>query len=237
MVVRHSTLPEHAAARALPGPAGGKEILMPALSPLIVMTVALGLLGLITLAAGIASLRERRPGTGLVATLAGGLFLAVAALAMTINIGIQGYRALTRETLAATVTTERTGAQTFRATVRFPDHQIAVFALSGDELYVDAHILKWHPMLNVLGLHTAYELDRIGGRYTALEDEQERPRTVYALSQRKPVDMFHLARRYGLLRPFVDAAYGSGTFAPTGPRSAFEVRVSTSGLLLRRVTP
>lgn len=226
-----------AAERASPGPGGGKETLMPALSPLIVVTVAFGLLGLVTLLAGIASFRERRPGTGLLATLAGLLFLSVAALAMTVNLGTQGYRALTRETLAATVTTERTGARAFRATVRFPDHEIAVFAMAGDELYVDAHILKWHPMMNVLGLHTAYELDRIGGRYTSLEDEQGRPRTVYALSQRKPVDVFDLARRYGLLRPVVDAEYGSGTFAPTGPRSAFEVRVSTSGLLLRRITP
>jgi hypothetical protein len=210
---------------------------MPALNPLLIATLVFGFLAAIALLAALASFRERRPGTGLVTTLVGLLFLATSALAGTISVATQGYRALTREVVAATVTTERTGAQAFRATVRLPDNEIAIFELAGDELYVDAHILKWHPVVNILGLHTAYELDRIAGRYSALEDEQVRPRTIYSLSQQKRVNMFHLARRYPLLRPLVDAEYGSATFAPTGQRAMYEVRVSTSGLLLRRLTP
>jgi hypothetical protein len=100
---------------------------------------------------------------------------------------------------------------------------------------VDAHILKWEPIVNVLGLHTGYELDRIAGRYTELEDEQTKRRTVYSLAKDKPVNMFDLARRFRVFERFVDAEYGSATFAPTSERSEWEVRVSTSGLLLRRV--
>jgi len=39
-----------------------------------------------------------------------------------------------------------------------------------------------------LGLKTAYELDRVAGRYTLLEDEQNKPRTVYSLARKKHVD-------------------------------------------------
>lgn len=210
---------------------------MPGPTVLIGAAAVLAALAVAALAAASASFRRRRPGTGIVALLGGLLCLTAAALSALLVAGTQGYRALTREVVAATVRTERTGPQTFRATVRFPDDGIAVYALAGDELYIDAHILKWHPWLNVLGLHTAYALDRIGGRYTALTDEQGKPRTVYTLARRRPVDLFPLARRHTVLRPLVDAEYGSGTFAPTGPRAAFEVRVSTSGLLLRRITP
>lgn len=208
---------------------------MPALSPLLITTLVSALLGVVALLAALAAFRSRRFGSGLVTALVGFLLLAAAALAGTVSVATQGYRALTHEVIAATIITERTDAQAFQATVRFPDKRIAMFDLAGDELYVDAHILKWHPIANILGLHTAYELDRIAGRYSNVEEERTRPRTIYSLSQEKPVNMFHLARGYRLLRALVDAEYGSATFAPTGQRSEYEVRVSTSGLLLRRL--
>ena len=112
---------------------------------------------------------------------------------------------------------------------------MAVFSLSGDELYVDAHILKWKPIANYFGLHTSYELDRVAGRYKKVEDEKTKARTVFSLSQKKPVDMFALRRRFLLLRPLLDAEYGSATFIAANKAAEFEVRVSTTGLLIRKV--
>ena len=43
--------------------------------------------------------------------------------------------------------------------------------MAGDQIYVDAHILKWTPAANLIGLHTAYELDRVAGRYDNIEQE------------------------------------------------------------------
>ena len=156
-----------------------------------------------------------------------------------ITVGIHGYRAFTQEALAATIKTEPLGSQRFRATVTLPDSSLHMFDLAGDGVYVDAHILKWRPIGTLLGLETVYELDRISGRYQALSDEQTRERTVYSLAQKKPFDAFDLARRYWVLRPFVDAEYGSATFVsstgtPARP-ATYEVRVSTTGLLVRRV--
>ncbi len=68
-----------------------------------------------------------------------------------------------------------------------------------------------------------------------LQDEQLRPRTVFALADDKLVDMFQLRRRFPLLKPLVDAEYGSATFMLASERARFEVRVSTTGLLIRRV--
>src|SRR5207237_1124985 len=105
---------------------------------------------------------------------------------------------------------------------------------AGDAIYMDAHILKWHPWVNLLGLHTSYELDRVAGRYNEVSDERVRPHTAYALAQPAPIDLFSIARRR-LLGPLVDAEYGSAAFV-TGTRPAqYEVRVSTTGLLMRPV--
>jgi hypothetical protein len=148
-------------------------------------------------------------------------------------MGIQGYRALTHEALAGFLYVEPQGPQRFSATLRFPDGKEAKYDLAGDEVYIDARIIKWKPMANVVGLHTAYELDRIAGRYRAIEDERGKPRTVHELGRTRPVDLFALRKRFDFLGEVYDAEYGSGTFVPVTKPAQLELRVSTTGLLIR----
>lgn len=204
-------------------------------SPVAVLALIFAGGGFLFLWGAIAALRRGRLFRVTVRLALGSVLFAVGALFAAIVIGTQGYRALTREEVAATVDTEPLGAKRFRARFRFPDGREAAYILSGDELYVDAHILKWKPIVNVLGLHTAYELDRVGGRYRTLNDERQAPRTVYGVGAERPVDMFDLRQRYTVLEPLLDAQYGSGTFVAVEQPARLEVRVSTSGLLIRRV--
>jgi|SRR5437762_6063034 len=205
--------------------------------PLTIFAVVLTALALVLLVTARSAWRDRRRLGSLLGLLAATLCLALAALCGSITLGIRGYRALTREVVAATIKTEPLGPQRFRATVTLPDSSLHMFELAGDAVYVDAHVLKWRPVANLMGLHTAYELDRISGRYQVLADEQTRERTVFSLAAKKPFDAFDLARTYWVLRPFVDAEYGSATFigATAPPGTVYEVRVSTTGLLVRQV--
>src|SRR5213596_1555407 len=204
--------------------------------PLVLVMAAFALLSVVLLVSALVAVRKRRwMGTGMALVLAL-LSLALAALAATISLATRGYQALTRETVAATVTTRPSGAERFVATFTFPDGRREDYELAGNALYVDAHIVKWHPLANILGLHTAYQLDRVSGRYDRLEDEQTKPRRMFALSRPTPVDMFQLARSLAFLRRFarlVDAEYGSATFIATREPTQLELRVSTSGLLFR----
>ena len=206
-------------------------------SPFFLAAIALGALGAILVVAGIASLVRARPLRFALRTLSGLLLLSLGALAGTIAVGTQGYRALTREDLAARLTVRPAGPQRFAVTVRFPDGRQAAFDLAGDEIYVDAHILKWKPLANVLGLHTAYEIDRVAGRYQSIEQERSAVRTVYSLGQGKPVDLFGLRQRYALLATLLDVEYGSATFVSVTRPAELELRVSTTGLLMRDATP
>ena len=198
--------------------------------------VALGCLalGVWCVAAALQALRQRRVVGGAGRGLLGALLLSLAALGATIAAGIRGYRALTYEEVAATVKTQPVGPQHFRATIVLPDQRLLMYDLAGDAFYVDAHILKWHPWANVIGLHTAYELDRVTGRYNSVTDERTKPHTVYSVTLTRPVDLFFLARRFKLL-PLVDAEYGSAAFVAGTRPAEYEVRVSTTGLLMRPV--
>jgi hypothetical protein len=48
-----------------------------------------------------------------------------------------------------------------------------------------------------------------------------------------PVDLFAWRQRLVWLAPLVDASYGSGTFTRADRPATFEVRLSTTGLLVR----
>lgn len=174
-----------------------------------------------------------RLSAGGVGLLAGLVCAALAALALGLAAGLTGYRALTHEELAVTVHTRPLGERRFEARFVFPDGAESVYTLAGDQLVVEARILKWHAWANWLGLHTAYELDRVAGRYERLADEQQLPRTVHALGPEREIDLFAMRRQLPWLAPFVDAEYGSGTFTGARRAASWELRVSTTGLLVR----
>jgi hypothetical protein len=199
------------------------------------LAVAIGFasLGLVFVVASWRALRRGRVPSFGVRTLSALLFAALAALCFVLVAATQGYRALTREDVACEVKVEPAGAQAFVARFLFPDGREVVHRLAGDQLYVDAHILKWKPLANVLGLHTSYELDRVGGRYSSLEDEQAKPRTVFSLARQKRLDLFQLRKRHARLGLLVDTEYGSATFVDVRSPTSLEVRVSTTGLLVR----
>jgi len=207
------------------------------LSPLSIAGIVLGAVGVLLVLAALFALLRLRPLRALTHLLGGALALAIGALAIAVAIGMQGYRAMTFEELAARIDVKPTGPQRFVATFHYPDGSIASFALNGDAIYVDAHVLKWKPWANVLGLHTAYELSRVAGRYNDIDQERTAPRSVHSLGQDRPIDLFSLRRRYAWLAPLLDADYGSGTFVAVDGDRTLELRVSTTGLLLRPAQP
>ena len=205
-------------------------------TPLALGALVLAALGALFLIAALVALFRVRVFGFAVRLLAAVACLALGSLFGAIAIGTQGYRALTREDLAARIVVQPTGAQRFSAMVRFPDGREASYDVAGDEIYVDAHILKWRPLANVLGLHTEYELGRLAGRYRDIEAERRATRTVYLLGTERPLDLFSLRQQHTFLAPLVDAQYGSATFVPVTDRAELEVRISTTGLLMRDVS-
>lgn len=205
-------------------------------SPYFLAALSLLAIGLILLITGLVALVRARVGSFTLQSLLGLLLLAFGALSGMIALGIQGYQTLTREEIAAYISVSPIAKQRFAATFKYPDGRIENFIIAGDEIYIDAHILKWQPLANLIGLHTAYELDRVGGRYRDIEQERAAERTLKSLSQDKVVNLFKLRQLYTILAPLLDAKYGSATFIPVMQLAELELRVSTSGLLIRDIT-
>lgn len=207
------------------------------LNSLSVLIIVCSVLSLIFFIATISALRRKKLLSSTLRFLLAALFLTLASLFGTITLATVGYRALTYEETAATVRIEPISTKLFMAHFRFPDGRQASYKLAGDELYVDAHILKWKPFVNIIGLHTAYELERVTGRYIDVKNELGSPRTVFLLSQDKPLNIFNLRQRYFFFPHLLDAEYGSATFINSDKAAIFEIRVSTTGLLIRDGLP
>lgn len=204
-------------------------------SPYFLSAVALVILGTFLIFSAFVALMRARIASFTLQTLLGLALLAFGGLSGMIAFGIQGYQTLTREETAARISVSLIAPQRFAAIFRYPDGRLSNFIIAGDEIYIDAHILKWQPLANLIGLHTAYELDRVGGRYRDIEQERSSERTIHLLSQEKPVNLFKLRQLNTFLSLLLDAKYGSATFVPVTQAAELELRVSTTGLLLREI--
>ena len=164
------------------------------------------------------------------------VLLAAGAVLALFSLGIEGMKALTKEESAARIKVVPTGVQRYDATITFADGRVETYDLAGDDIYVDGHIVKWTPLANMLGLHTSYRLDRIAGRYRALEQENTARRTVYAIDTAPVIDLVALGKRLPLGQ-FFDAEYGSASYVPVAEARELDLMVSTTGLLLRPASP
>lgn len=165
-------------------------------------------------------------GTAGLLVLGGALYLCLFAL------NLYSYQEYGRELPVATVSFRQSGDQAFIATVTRTNGDAEDFRLSGDQWQLDARIIKWKTPFSLLGLKPGYQLDRIQGRYYALEDERSRERTVYGL-HKEPVglDIWKVAKDSWSF--IIDARYGSAAYLPMADGALFEVTATGTGLVAR----
>jgi hypothetical protein len=197
------------------------------------LIVVFTLAGILFLVAAVRRLRRRRLLGGVLNGATALVLMLLSACAVLIAANLRTYQRLSFEQPAGELQLTGTGDREFNAVLTYPNGERANFALRGDEWQVDARLLKWHAFANMIGFDTAYRLERIGGRYSRIEDERSQARTVYSLNAPQRIDPWELLHRNRSWLPWVDALYGSATFLPMADGALYEIKVSQSGLLAR----
>ena len=197
------------------------------------LIVVLALAGILFLFAAVERLRRRRVLGGVLSGATALVFILLSVCALMLSAGLRTYQRLTFEQPAGELQLTRTGEREFNAVLTYPSGERSDFALRGDEWQVDARVLKWHALANLVGFDTAYRLERVSGRYARVEDERTLARTVYALNPPQRVDPWDLVHRYHSWMPWMDALYGSAAFLPMADGALYEIKVSQSGLIAR----
>src|ERR1700736_2734119 len=205
----------------------GASMIVPAL------VAFFALLGLVFMLLSLRRMRRRRYGACAFHGLSALVFFLLAACAGLLGFNLLSYDRLTHEKHALQARFSRVGDRQFDAVLTYPSGATQRYALGGDEWQIDARLLKWRGVANILGFDTAYRLERISGRYSDIDRERASPRTVYALHAPEGVDAWALLRSYHQYVPWADALYGSATYVPMADGAAYEVNVAQGGLIAR----
>lgn len=192
-------------------------------------TMVIGALGAVMVIAGLLFFLRPRWLLGWLKGMAvfGVIVFGLYALAIAVNLS--AYRSLEGMKTVATISTSQEGEQIWRVTLETADGTSTVRTLRGDQWQIDARIIRFAGPIRWLGVAPGYRLERLGGRYTSLEQERSAPRTVIGLSDATWPDLWELDRQFNL--PFVEGVYGNATFMPMRDGAMFDVRLSASGLV------
>lgn len=201
----------------------------------IAASAALTIIALLYLGSAVRNLRRRR------LLRAGGSATACAATGALGTAGILifmsylGYERLTDEQLVGVIEFTRDAPQEYTARLMVDGQLDRILTLRGDEWQLDARVVTWKPPATILGFDPVYQLERISGRYSSVDNELSRPRTVHDLAVERPLDLWSLARRFPKYTPGVDAFYGTATYLPMADHARFQITLSRDALIARPV--
>jgi hypothetical protein len=189
--------------------------------------------GVLLLIGGVRRLWRRAPLTGSLQGLTGLLLLALAVLMIAIAMNLYTYQILVQEQPVAEVRFEALAPQYFRVYLLPEAGSPQVLELRGDQWQIDARVLKWQGLANLLGMKTAYRLERLSGRYSDIQQERKGIRTAYRLQNDKGIDLWAWVQKTERKLPWLDAIYGSAAYMPMVDKGRFRVTISNSGLVVR----
>jgi len=180
--------------------------------------------------------RRRRP-VRATRSLAGGTVSACAGGAsIMLAFSYFGYLQLVDEQLIGQIKFTESAPEQYVARLMLEgEDQDRMFEILGDEWQMDARVVTWKPPMTMLGLDPIFQLDRLSGRYSDIDEEQSKYRSVHALSEPVTMDVWKFARKYPGLMPGVDAYYGTATYLPMAHGAIFEVTMTRTGLIARPV--
>ena len=174
------------------------------------------------ISAGIQSL------SGVSLFLAGLLFLSIAT-------NLYSYDRLTYEQDIAKLIFTQLDRQQFLAEIIYTNqNKVDEFLIRGDEWQMDARVIKWHGWAQLLGLNAQYRLERISGRYSDIEEERLKPRTVYSLNSEDEIDYWKLINNYKKWLAWIDAYYGSAAYLPMADNTTYSLSLTQTGLIARK---
>lgn len=200
----------------------------------IILVSILGLSGLFFILWAGSQIKKKRLMKCCLGSSLGIILISFALILLLILSNLYTYHRLTYERPLAEIHLQELDAQHFLVSIDQADNkQRQIFELKGDEWQIDARILKWKYPVIWLGLDSHYQLERISGRYSDIESEINKDRTVFALSEHSKNDIWPMIRQYQKYLPLIDAFYGSASYLPMSDQAEYELVLTQTGLIAR----
>jgi hypothetical protein len=198
--------------------------------------IAVGVLGVLFVAGGLASFFRGEPASGSRRVVGGTTVAAIGFALSLVGLNIQLFSQLTHEGPVAEVqvTAVDPAKSMYRVTVhrldgKIPDQNCT---LQGDEWLISGRVQKWKAWANVLGLDATYTLDQLSNMYFTAERGNGKPITACDLTGKPQAnDYVPEAWRSWLLAQFytVDRKFGDANYMPLADGAVYRVVITQSG--------
>jgi len=144
------------------------------------------------------------------------------------------YSNLTDETLIAELSFEQLDEHRYLVNLSSGDFcDVLAFEIEGDQWRLDARFLKWKNWATALGANSQYKLDRIEGRYSDIDMENNEGGLSHDLGGDTAVDLVDLSAGMGRFNVLADASYGSSTFQAIDTTKIYDVYKTPTGIITR----
>jgi len=157
-------------------------------------------------------------------------FLALAGLIGLVAYDLYSYTPLPQDKPLATLSFQADGAR-YRVGILEGGHERTV-TLEGDLWQLDARVLQWKGLAALIGLEPGYRLERLSGRFLAIEQQALAPRAGVALAQSPSgVDLWRWLRLGSHDLFMFDPQAFRVTYLPMADDAVFSVSLTPTGLL------
>ena len=168
---------------------------------------------------------------------AGLLVLALALLAGVVAYDLRSYDVQVQDRPVLTLTFAADGPQRYRVNLLEGSKEREV-VLEGDLWQLDARLLGWKGLAALIGLEPGYRLEKLSGRFLAIEQQQTaRHAQVQLAASPYGIDLWHWLRLTRRDLFLFDPQAARVTYLPIADGAAFSVSLSPTGLLARPLNP
>jgi len=205
------------------------------------LLVLSALLALLVIAAGwrfIHQLKRKRVVSSLLWSAQGIAVFSGFLIVLLVYSNLHTYQRLTYESIIADVYVRQLARQKYQLSISYSDSDDdqSYYVLQGDHWQLDARILKWKGWANLIGLDSFYQLDRLAGRYSDIQQARSSIPSLHDLSKPpRGLDVWKMKRLLNEKMSFVDTLFGQGVFMPMVDGAHFQVSIGQSGLITRAV--
>ena len=200
-----------------------------------------GFLALVVCAVGwrfVHQIKRKRVVSSLIWSGQGLIVFSAFVIVLLVYSNLHTYQRLTYEVSIADIYVRKLAHQKYQLSLSYSseDKDQRYYILEGDQWQLDARILKWKGWVNLLGLDSFYQLDRLSGRFDDAELAGQHLPTIHDLSpQLRGIDLWKMKKILQSKISFVDTLFGQGVFMPMLDGAHFQVSIGQSGLLVRPV--
>ncbi|TXH92959.1 MAG: hypothetical protein E6Q71_00095 [Pseudomonas sp.] len=168
---------------------------------------------------------------------AGLLVLALALLIGVVAYDLRSYDVQVQGRPFLTLTFAADGPQRYRVNLLEGSKEREV-VLEGDLWQLDARLLGWKGLAALIGLEPGYRLEKLSGRFLAIEQQQTaRHAQVQLAASPYGIDLWHWLRLTRRDLFLFDPQAARVTYLPIADGAAFSVSLSPTGLLARPLNP